>query len=127
MASLRDRLTRQRRLDEGLVHVFSARELGEALHDEPEFEKNRHTGITLMKTAELRVLLEVAEAGVALARHVVHGPATLYLVEGELSIDTRDGSFSAGAGDMVVLPRDESREIVSRKQSLFLLALSPEG
>lgn len=127
MDSLRDRQTRHRRLDEALVHVFSARDLAGALFDEPEFERNRHTGITLLKTAELRVVLVVAAAGVALARHVVHGPATLHLVEGELAIDTDEGCFSAGPGDLVVLPRDEGREIVSRKRSIFLLVLSPES
>jgi quercetin dioxygenase-like cupin family protein len=127
MESLRDRGTRQRRLDEGLVHVFPARELGGALQDEAEYQRSGHTGLTLMKTPELRVLVEAAEAGVVLARHAIHGPATLYVVEGELSIDTPDGTYAAGAGDMVVLPREESREIVSRKRSVFLLALAPEG
>ena len=103
MESLRDRETRQRRLDEARLHVFSARALAGALFEEPEFQRNRHTGITLLKTAELRVVLVVAEAGVALARHVVHGPATLHLVEGELAIDTDAGCFSAGLSDLVVL------------------------
>ena len=127
MESLRDRETRHRRLDEGVVHVFSARELGGALQDEPEYQRSGHTGLTLMKTPELRVLVEVAETGIVLARHAVHGPATLYLVEGELAIETADGRYSAGPGDMVVLPRDEDREIICRKRSVFLLALSPEG
>lgn len=126
MDSLRDRETRQRRLDEELVHVFSARELGEAMQEEPEYQRSGHTGLTLMKTQEHRVLLEAAEAGVALARHVVHGPVTLYLVQGELAIETDGGRYTAGSGDMVVLPRDETREIISKKRSLFLLSLSPE-
>ena len=127
MEPLRDRETRHRRLDEGVVHIFSGKEFGAALRREPEYEKNRHTGITLMKTAELRVLLEAADTGANLARHVIHGPATLYLIEGLLDIETKGGSHRAKAGDMVVLPRDEGREIISRERSLFLLALSPEG
>ena len=127
MESLRDRDTRHRRLNQALVHVFSARELGGALQDEPEYQRSGHTGLTLMKTPELRVVIETAEAGTVLARHAIHGPATLYLVEGEIEIDTHDGRYSAGAGDMVVLPRDEVREILARKRSVFLLALSPES
>ena len=127
MASLRDRGTRQRRLDEALVHVFSAHDLGGVLQEEPEYQRSGHTGLTLMKTPELRVVVESAEAGVVLARHTIHGPATLYLVEVELSIEIRDGRYSAGSGDMVVLPRDEVREIISLKRSVFLLALSPEN
>ncbi len=126
MEHLRDRETRHRRLDEGVMHVFSGREFGAALRAEAEYQKNRHTGVTLMKTAELRVLLEAADAGSSLARHVIHGPATLYLIEGLLDIETDVGSHRAKAGDMVVLPRDEKREITCREESLFLLALSPE-
>jgi quercetin dioxygenase-like cupin family protein len=127
MASLRDRETRSRRLDEAQVHVFSAHELGGELQEEAEYRRSGHTGLTLMKTPELRVVVETAEAGVVLARHAVHGPATLYLVEGELSIETDSGCYTAGSGDMVVLPRDEVREIVSLKRAVFLLALSPES
>jgi quercetin dioxygenase-like cupin family protein len=127
MESLRDRGTRHRRLDEGLVHVFSARELGGKLQEEAEYQRSGHTGLTLMKTPELRVLVETAEAGTVLARHAIHGPATLYLVEGELSIDTAGGRYTAGSGDMVVLPRDEDRAIVARKRCIFLMALSPES
>lgn len=127
MESLRDRGTRHRRLNEELVHVFSARELGGALQDEPEYQRSGHTGLTLMKTPELRAVIETAEAGTVLARHAIHGPATLYLVEGELAIETHEGRYTAGAGDMVVLPRNQVREIVSLKRSVFLLALSPES
>ena len=127
MDSLRDRETRQRRLDEGLVHVFSAHELGGALQEEPEYQRSGHSGLTLMRTPELRVLLEAAEAGTVLARHVVHGPVTLYLVEGELAVETASGYYTTGPGDMVVLPRDEAREIRALKRSVFLLALSPQS
>jgi quercetin dioxygenase-like cupin family protein len=124
---LRNREARQHRLDEGTVHVLSAAEFGAALRREVEYQKNRRTGVTLMKTAELRVVLEAAEPGTTLASHVVHGPATIYLIEGGLEIETREGSFRAKQGDMVVLPRDEKRRILCGERSLFLLALSPEA
>jgi quercetin dioxygenase-like cupin family protein len=125
--TLRDRGNRHRRLDEQLVHVFPAKEFGDALRDEADFERHHHGGLTLMKTRELRVVLQVADAGVVLANHVVHGPATLYLMEGELEVETDGGRYFAGEGDMVVLPRAEERQILSRKRSLFLLALAPES
>ncbi len=124
---LRDRAARQHRLDEATVHVLAAAEFGAALRREVEYQKNRRTGVALMKTAELRVVLEAAEAGATLASHVVHGPATLYLIEGGLEIETREGSFRAKQGDLVVLPRDEKRRIRCADRSLFLLALSPQA
>jgi quercetin dioxygenase-like cupin family protein len=124
---LRNKAARQHRLDEGTVHVLAAAEFGAALRREAEYQKNRRTGVTLMKTAELRVVLEAAEAGATLESHVVHGPATLYLIEGGLDIETREGSFRVKQGDLVVLPRDEKRRILCGDRSLFLLALSPEA
>lgn len=115
----------QQRLAEGLVHVFSAEEIAASLRDEPEYRKTRHTGITLMKTSELRVVLEVAEPGAALDSHVVNGPATIFVIEGALEIETQEAEHRAGQGDMVVLPRNETRRIACSERSAFLLALSP--
>ena len=123
--SLRAKHQRERRLDEELVHVFSLRSYGAGLRRQPEYEKDGHTGMILMKTPELRVVLEAARAGKTLATHVVHGPATLLVLEGALDIETERGSFRVGESEMAVLPRDEGREIRSLGQSLFLIALSP--
>ena len=87
--------------------------------------RSHHTGITLMKTSELRVLLAAAQAGATLESHVVHGPATIFVIEGMLEIETQERAIRARHGDLVVLPRDEPRRISSLAQSTFLLALSP--
>ncbi len=117
----------QQRLDEARVHVFRADGLISALRGESEYGKNRHTGITLMKMSELRVLLEAAEARATLESHVIHGPAVIFVIEGMLEIETQEHAFRACHGDLVVLPRDERRRITSLAQSTFLLALSPSA
>lgn len=117
----------QQRLDEGRVHVFRADGLTSALRSESEYGKSHHTGITLMKTNELRVLLGAAEARATLESHVVHGPATIFVIEGMLEIETQEHAFRAGRGDLVVLPRDEPRRITSLAESTFLLVLSPSA
>lgn len=127
MESARARGAPQQRLDEDLVHVFSAGEMSAALRAEPEYRNNHHTGITLMKTEELRVLLEAAEAGATVERHVVRGPATIFVIEGRLEIQTGDRTYTARRGDMVVLPRGEARRILCPEASTFLLALSPSA
>ena len=81
----------------------------------------------LMKTPELRVVLEATSAGTTLATHVVRGPATLLVLEGALDVETGRGSFRIGESEMAVLPPDEARSIRSPGRSLFLLALSPVG
>jgi quercetin dioxygenase-like cupin family protein len=127
MESSRPREAPLQRLDEDLVHVFSADELSATLRGEPEYQNNRHTGITLMKTDELRVVLAAAEAGATLESHVVRGPATIFVLEGRLEIETLARAYRANRGDLVVLPRGETRRIVCSEKSTFLLALSPSA
>ncbi len=124
-ATLRGRGPRVSRLDEEQMHVFSLRAYGAGLRRQPEYEKDGHTGMILIKTRELRVVLQAAKAGTRLATHVIHGPATLYVISGALDVKTRQGTFRVGEAEMAVLPRDEEREISSPAESLFLIALSP--
>ncbi len=126
MESLRDPELRRQRLEEDKVHVLPLPEFAEALRNAPEYEKDGHTGVILMKTPEMRVVLEAVNAGGRLSRHTIHGPATLYVLEGSLDLDTEEGHFSAGAADMVVLPRNEQRSITSKGRSMFVLILAPE-
>jgi len=125
MEPLRDRAARERRLDEDRVHVFALREYAEALREEPEYGSNGHTGVILMKTQDLRMVLEVADAGATVSDHVIHGPATVQVVEGTLDVETQGERWSATAGDMVVLPHDETRKISAREPSTFVLSLAP--
>lgn len=122
---LRGPEARQRRLDQELPHVFSLRSYGAGLRAQPEYEKDGHTGMILMKTPELRVVLEAASRETTLATHVVHGPVTLLVLEGALDIETEHGTFRVGEAEMASLPRDEKRAIRAATESLFLLALAP--
>ncbi len=122
--SLRGKEPRDLRLAEELVHVFSLRAYGAGLRAQSEFERNGHTGMLLMKTPELRVVLEAMAPGTSLATHVVHSPATLFVIEGALDVSTADGVSRVGEGEMASLPRDERREIRAPVRALFLLALA---
>jgi Ala-tRNA(Pro) deacylase len=124
---LRGREVRLRRLDELHPHVFSLRAFGAGLRRQLAFEHDGHTGMILMKTPELRVVLELARAGTRLASHVVHGPSTLYVLAGALDVQTDDGTFRIGESEIAMLPRDEKREIEAAAESLFILSLSLGG
>ena len=124
--SVRARPAREGRLDEARAHVFSLRAFGAGLRGQPEYEKDGHTGMILVKTPELRVVLEAVQPGTVLATHVVHGPATVYVLEGALDVRTDGRTLRVGEAEMAVLPRDEQREIAAAAPSLFVLALSPD-
>jgi quercetin dioxygenase-like cupin family protein len=126
--SLRDRAARLQRLDAQQSHVFSLRAFGAGLRHQPAYGHDGHTGMILMKTPEMRVVLEAARSGAVLAAHLVHGPSSLYVLSGALDVRTGHGTFRVGEGEIAMLPRDEKREITAAAESLFMLSLSlPRG
>lgn len=126
MEALRDRGARERRLDPERVHVFALREVAAEMRGEPEYRENGHTGVLLMRTDSLRMLLEVVAEGARLDEHVIRGPATLQVLEGALDVAVEGEVFHAAEGEIVVLPHDEARKITARSASTFLLSLSLE-
>jgi quercetin dioxygenase-like cupin family protein len=124
MEPMREPQVRRERLEEDRVHVLPLAEYVDALRGEREYADHGHTGVTLMKTEALRVVLEVVRAGEGLGEHVVDGPATVQILEGSLEFQTTSGRFAADAGTLVVLPHGEPRTVEALEESTFLLALS---
>ena len=125
--SLRTNEQRQSHFRDDLTHVFSLAAFGAGLRSQTEYDRNGHTGMLLQKSPELRVVLEAMRPGTALGTHVVHGPATLLVLEGALDVETPNGTFRVGEAEMATLPREERREIRAPVESLFLLALGRNG
>lgn len=122
-AALQSQTVRHEYFRDDLVHVFSLASFGAGLRSQTEYDRNGHTGMLLLKSPELRVVLEAMRPGTALGTHVVHGPATLFVLQGALDVVTDRDSFRVGESEMVTLPREERREVRSPVESLFLLAL----
>ena len=121
--SLRSQSVRHEYFRDDLAHVFSLASFGAGLRSQTEYDRNGHSGMLLLKSPELRVVLEAMRPGTALGTHVVHGPATLFVLQGALDVVTDRDSFRVGENEMATLPREERREIRSPVESLFLLAL----
>jgi Ala-tRNA(Pro) deacylase len=122
---VRERSAREQRLDPERPHVVSLRAFGAGLRRQPEYEKDGHTGMLLLRTPEMRTLLEVARAETVLSSHIVHGPATLQVLQGFLDVRTPQGVLRVGEAEFAALPRHEQRELVAVTDCLFLLSLSP--
>jgi Ala-tRNA(Pro) deacylase len=123
LEAVRSQAFRHENFRDDLAHVFSLAAFGAGLRSQTEYDRNGHTGMLLLKSPELRVVLEAMRPGTALGTHVVHGPATLFVLQGALDVVTDRDSFRVGESEMATLPREERREIRSPVESLFLLAL----
>lgn len=124
---IRDRDARERRLDPDRAHHFPLLEIAAALRREPEFEAEGRTGVILMKAGAFRALLEVARAGITLGPHVIHGPATVQVLEGAVEARLDGEARRAGPGELLVLPHEVRRELTVTEPAAFLIALALEG
>ena len=124
---LRERQQREARLDEERPHHFALEDMVGELRDDPSYETNGHTGLLLMKTDHLRVLLEVARAGEEISQHSVHGPTVLHVLAGVLHVEDAGPPYVAGPGEMIVVPRDQLRTLrAGHEDAAFLWVLSLE-
>jgi len=124
IAHLRDRLRRQERLDEEGFHLFALNEMVRVLRTEDAYESNGQTGLILLKTDHLRIVLEVVQAGTKIGLHTVRGPTVIQVLEGSLCLKSMDETRNAHAGEMVVIPHDRPRDLKAEEDTAFVWALS---
>ena len=124
---LRDRPLRGSRLDLEWLHLFSLGQFVRTLRGEREYVEQGRNGITLLKTEDLRVVLEVAAEGETIAEHTVPGPAVVHVLEGELDLVCLDETRVAHAGEMVVIPHDRPRSMTAKSDVAFLWTLAMES
>jgi quercetin dioxygenase-like cupin family protein len=123
---LRDRIERGTRLDEEWLHLFSLARFARALRAEREYREQGRNAMILMKTGQLRVVLEVAAEGAKIAEHVVPGPAIVHVLDGELDLVCLDETRVARAGEIVVIPHDRPRAMAAKSEVAFLWMLAME-
>jgi len=123
---LRSHDERHSRLDPEWFHLFSLEQFGRRLRAEPEYAENGRNGLVLIKTEQLRVVLEVAAEGTKFAEHTVLGSAMLVVLSGSLRINCGDETRSVRQGEMVVIPHDRPRAMTATGDVCFLWTLSLE-
>jgi quercetin dioxygenase-like cupin family protein len=123
---LRDPQERQSRLDPEWFHLFALEQLAHKLRAEREYAENGRNGLVLLKTAQLRVVLEVAAEGTKFAEHTVLGSAIVVVLDGSLEIVCGDETRVAKRGEMIAIPHDRPRAMSATGDVCFLWTLSLE-
>ena len=124
---LRDRTIREQRLDTDGLHRLSLPAFVAQLQAQPEFGSNGHSGVLLMRTEQMRVVLETAREDTVIHEHTVHGPTFLYVIDGAVSINVEGETRVAERGEMLVIPRDRTRVIRAINTSSLLWVLAPDA
>ncbi len=109
------------------VHHFPLSAAIRELRQEPVYDVNGHTGTTLVKHSDLRVVLQAMQPGAALKEHHAPGPISVQVLEGELRFEAEGEVFYLIAGDLLTLPAGVPHSVEAVKESAFLLTIAPSN
>ena len=126
-SQLRNREQRENRIDAAQFHQFDLQSLCAALRTDDSYRTNGHTGLLLLKTKAMRVVLEVVRPGGEIGLHSVRGPTVLHVIEGSLRAHAQGEVHTLRPGELLVLPGDRPRELHAEEDSAFLWSISLEG
>lgn len=124
MLSERTQAGRQTRLHEGSIHTFAPEALLRELREEATYLAHGRDGVTLLKTPELRVLLQVLRAGEGLGEHQAPGPITLQVLEGEVRFQASEEVLYLGSGELLIMPATHAHSVEAVRDAAFLLTIA---
>lgn len=121
----RTRAERSERLSPASLRPQELTSLAQALRAEKPYLDSGRNGVTLVKTPELRVVLEALRAGAGIAEHVAPGTETLHVLEGVLRYCAGGEEVSLSAGELLAFPGQVRHRVTAEADSLFLLTIAP--
>ena len=99
----------------------------EQLHNERSWATAGHDAKTLVKEADLRLVLIALKAGGRLAQHETAGRAVIHLLQGQLRVRPSDLVKELMPGDLLAMERDVAHEVEAVDDSAFLLTVAMTG
>lgn len=99
----------------------------EQLRAEPSWLQGDRNAKTLVKEAELRVVLTIMKAGARLPKQETDARFTIQALNGRLKLQLPDRTTELGRGQLVALDKGTSHEIEAVEESALLLTLAWEG
>lgn len=106
-----------------MLFGFDFQALGRELRTDDAYEKSSKNARTLVRGAELTIVLVALKAGARLKEHHSSGPATVIVLEGEIDFlcPEQDKTFRPGALQSVVFSGSVQHSVEARKDSLVLV------
>jgi quercetin dioxygenase-like cupin family protein len=97
------------------------------LLEEDGWRKTGHTAKTLVKEADLRVVLVALRHGVAMDPHQASGPITIQAISGKLRVDLPQQHVNLVAGQFVALEAALRHAVTALEDGVFLLTMAWRG
>lgn len=94
------------------------------LHHDPAYARGTRVAKTLVKAANLRIVLVAMKAGGRLDEHVAPGPISIYAVAGKLRVNAPQHDVELITGQLIVLPTGARHSVAAMDESAFLLTIA---
>ncbi|MFW5965931.1 MAG: cupin domain-containing protein [Persicimonas sp.] len=93
------------------------------LLDEPHEAIDGHRQITIFHQASLTLTLFYFQEGGHLPEHVVDGPVTIQVLDGDLEVSTSEADHRLSAGQLLVLAPGVEHDVKAHAESRMLLTV----
>lgn len=103
--------------------AFDLAAIEREMRGEENYQRNGHNARTLVREADLRVVLIVMKAGTEMAEHDVQQSAALHILSGDVRLALPDRSVELTAGQLLVLAPGLRHDVVAATDSAFVLTL----
>jgi quercetin dioxygenase-like cupin family protein len=108
----------------GTVLQFNLSEELATLRREEVWRRGEHNAKTLVKDADLRVILTAIKARAKLPVHQAPVPITLQTLQGHLQVQLPDQAIDLPLGSLLVLEANVAHDVEALEESAFLLTLA---
>ena len=103
--------------------TFSIAEELKRLREEPEWISGTRNSVTVVKTANLSVVLTAVKKGATLCGHEVDGPISLQVLSGAIQFGVAGEPRTLAAGTVIALDTAVPHDIKALEDSTFLLTI----
>ena len=94
------------------------------LRGEDVYARTGHDAITLVKYADLRIVLVALRSGARIGRHRSAGRAAIHVLSGGLLVEAAGKKAELGAGGLVALDCGVDHGVEARTDASFLLTIA---
>jgi len=86
-----------------------------------------HLGKTLLRNADMRVVLMILERGARIPDHRAEGSLTIQTLDGRVIVTLLESSFDLASGQLLAIEHDVSHALVAIEDSAVLLTIAWRG
>jgi len=107
----------------GRALTFDLQSELEKLRGRPVYDKGVPSGTTLVKEADLRIVLMALKMGASLQKHSASGPISIQGIHGVLHVHLQDQEFELTPGQLMSVESGIQHDVVAIEDAAFLLTI----